>query len=58
MSGTIDTTTGPEAICARCFARFPISREEARWIEEDSVRVLCPDCYHAATGVDIFTEED
>jgi hypothetical protein len=58
MTGTIESTTGPEAICVQCFARFPISREEARWIEEDGARVLCPDCYHEATGVDVFNGED
>ena len=59
MAGTIESTTGPEAICVQCFARFPISRETARWIEEsDGVRVLCPTCYHEATGVDVFNDED
>jgi hypothetical protein len=42
-----------EAICVRCCVLFPVSREEYEWIENgEGIRVLCPTCWHEATGID------
>lgn len=48
----------PKAICVNCLAIFPISHDEDEWIKNsEGQRVLCPDCYHGATGIDDFTDE-
>ena len=49
---------GPQAICVECFVIFSVSQEVDEWIRNsEGARVLCPDCYHKATGVDDFNDE-
>lgn len=49
----------PHAICVQCFVVFPVSREVDEWIKNsEGQRVLCPDCYHEATGVDDHNDDE